>query len=154
MPWFLVQSGGKNPTTKSTIRLYNFQNQYWLHDKSIGGRFFSRAFHFLLNFIKSRSIKQFGYQQSCLVVIHWNRLVGAVAGPLRRCGFTWSGKMFQMNTLKKERTRRHHPLLWDSKYSTIEVSARGSGLSRSLRSSTQRRRRRWSEWSRCAGGPR
>nr|XP_019551148.2 chloride channel protein 2 isoform X6 [Aedes albopictus] len=32
--------------------------------------------------------------------------------------------MVRMATLKKERTRRHHPLLWDSKYSTIEMYGR------------------------------
>ncbi|KFB41132.1 AGAP002891-PB-like protein [Anopheles sinensis] len=30
--------------------------------------------------------------------------------------------MGRTETLSKERTRRHHPLLWDSQYSTVEVT--------------------------------
>lgn len=37
-----------------------------------------------------------------------------------RCLFAVA--MVRMDTLKKERTRRPHPSLWEGKYSTVEVS--------------------------------
>uniref|UniRef100_A0A182LVM3 Uncharacterized protein n=1 Tax=Anopheles culicifacies TaxID=139723 RepID=A0A182LVM3_9DIPT len=40
-----------------------------------------------------------------------------------RTGANWyGGKMVRTETLKKERTRRPHPLLWDSQYATVEVT--------------------------------